>query len=111
MTSNIQTQLNGKLSGSAAFAKLIYGGTISQNGTKTLDCGFTPQFCTYFMSSAGSAAPWVGGAVNFGKNNQEFRIYTSGSAYQRFKVSRSGNSVTVTKTGSDTVTLYLYAHR
>ena len=111
VTSNIQTQLNSKLSGSAAFAKLIYGGTISQNGTKTLDCGFTPQFCTYFMSSAGSAAPWVGGAVNFGKNNQEFRIYTSGSAYQRFKVSRSGNSVTVTKTGSDTVTLYLYAHR
>ena len=111
VTSNIQTQLNGKLSGSSAFAKLIYGGTISQNGTKTLDCGFTPQFCTYFMSSAGSAAPWVGGAVNFGKNNQEFRIYTTGSAYQRFKVSRSGNSVTVTKTGSDTVTLYLYAHR
>lgn len=111
VTSNIQTQLNGKLSGSSAFAKLIYGGTISQNGTKTLDCGFTPQFCTYFMSSAGSADPWVGGAVNFGKNNQEFRIYTSGSAYQRFKVSRSGNSVTVTKTGSDTVTLYLYAHR
>ena len=111
VTSNIQTQLNGKLSGSAAFAKLIYGGTISQNGKKTLDCGFTPQFCTYFMSSAGSADPWVGGAVNFGKNNQEFRIYTTGSAYQRFKVSRSGNSVTVTKTGSDTVTLYLYAHR
>ena len=111
VTSNIQTQLNSKLSGSAAFAKLIYGGTISQNGKKTLDCGFTPQFCTYFMSSAGSADPWVGGAVNFGKNNQEFRIYTSGSAYQRFKVSRSGNSVTVTKTGSDTVTLYLYAHR
>lgn len=111
VTSNIQTQLNSKLSGSAAFAKLIYGGTISQNGKKTLDCGFTPQFCTYFMSSAGSADPWVGGAVNFGKNNQEFRIYTTGSAYQRFKVSRSGNSVTVTKTGSDTVTLYLYAHR
>lgn len=111
VTSNIQTQLNSKLSGSSAFAKLIYGGTISQNGTKTLDCGFTPQFCTYFMSSAGSAAPWVGGAVNFGKNNQEFRIYTTGSAYQRFKVSRSGNSVTITKTGSDTVTLYLYAHR
>ena len=111
VTSNIQTQLNGKLSGSSAFAKLIYGGTISQNGTKTVDCGFTPQFCTYFMSSAGSADPWVGGAVNFGKNNQEFRIYTTGSAYQRFKVSRSGNSVTVTKTGSDTVTLYLYAHR
>ena len=111
VTSNIQTQLNSKLSGSSAFAKLIYGGTISQNGKKTLDCGFTPQFCTYFMSSAGSAAPWVGGAVNFGKNNQEFRIYTTGSAYQRFKVSRSGNSVTVTKTGSDTVTLYLYAHR
>lgn len=111
VTSNIQTQLNGKLSGSSAFAKLIYGGTISQNGTKTVNCGFTPQFCTYFMSSAGSAAPWVGGAVNFGKNNQEFRIYTTGSAYQRFKVSRSGNSVTVTKTGSDTVTLYLYAHR
>lgn len=111
VTSNIQTQLNSKLSGSSAFAKLIYGGTISQNGKKTLDCGFTPQFCTYFMSSAGSADPWVGGAVNFGKNNQEFRIYTTGSAYQRFKVSRSGNSVTVTKTGSDTVTLYLYAHR
>ena len=111
VTSNIQTQLNGKLSGSSAFAKLIYGGTISQNGTKTLDCGFTPQFCTYFMSSAGSADPWVGGAVNFGKNNQEFRIYTTGSAYQRFKVSRSGNSVTIKKTGSDTVTLYLYAHR
>ena len=111
VTSNIQTQLNSKLSGSSAFAKLIYGGTISQNGTKTLDCGFTPQFCTYFMSSAGSADPWVGGAVNFGKNNQEFRIYTTGSAYQRFKVSRSGNSVTIKKTGSDTVTLYLYAHR
>lgn len=111
VTSNIQTQLNGKLSGSSTFAKLIYGGTISQNGTKTVNCGFTPHFCTYFMSSAGSAAPWVGGAVNFGKNNQEFRIYTTGSAYQRFKVSRSGNSVTVTKTGSDTVTLYLYAHR
>lgn len=111
VTANIQTQLNGKLSGSSAFAKLIYGGTISQNGTKTVDCGFTPQFCTYFMSSANSTEPWVGGAVNFGKNSQEFRIYTSGSAYQRFKVSRSGNSVTVTKTGSDTVTLYLYAHR
>lgn len=111
VTSNIQTQLNGKLSSSSAFAKLVYGGTISQNGTKTVDCGFTPQFCTYFISSANSAAPWVGGAINFGKNGQEFRIYTSGSAYQRFTCSRSGNSVTVTKTGSDTVTLYLYAHR
>ena len=111
VTSNIQTQLNGKLSGSSAFAKLIYGGTISQNGTKTVNCGFTPQFCTYFMSSAGNAAPWVGGAINFGKNGQEFRIYTTGSAYQRFTCSRSGTNVTIKKTGSDTVTLYLYAHR
>lgn len=111
VTSNIQTQLNGKLSGSSAFAKLIYGGTISQNGTKTVDCGFTPQFCTYFCSSANNAAPWVGGAINFGKNGQEFRIYTNGSAYQRFTCSRTGNSVKITKTGSDTVTLYLYAHR
>ena len=111
VTSNIQTQLNGKLSGSSAFAKLIYGGTISQNGTKTVDCGFTPQFCTYFMSAANNAAPWVGGAINFGKNGQEFRIYTSGSAYQRFTCSRSGSKVTIKKTGSDTVTLYLYAHR
>ena len=111
VTSNIQTQLNGKLSGSSAFAKLIYGGTISQNGTKTVNCGFTPQFCTYFMSSANNAAPWVGGAINFGKNGQEFRIYTTGSAYQRFTCSRSGTNVTIKKTGSDTVTLYLYAHR
>ena len=111
VTSNIQTQLNGKLSGSSAFAKLIYGGTISQNGTKTVDCGFTPQFCTYFMSSASNAAPWVCGAINFGKNGQEFRIYTSGSTYQRFTCSRSGSKVTIKKTGSDTVTMYLYAHR
>ena len=111
VTSNIQTQLNSKLSGSSAFAKLIYGGTISLNGTKTVNCGFTPQFCTLFMSSANSAAPWVGCAVNFGKNGQEFRVYTTGSAYQRFTLSRSGNSVTIKKTGSDTVTLYLYAHR
>lgn len=111
VTSNIQTQLNSKLSGSSAFAKLIYGGTISQNGKKTLDCGFTPQFCTYLCSSANNAAPWVGGAINFGKNGQEFRIYTSGSAYQRFTCSRSGSKVTIKKTGSDTVTLYLYAHR
>ena len=111
VTSNIQTQLNGKLSGSSAFAKLIYGGTISQNGKKTVNCGFTPQFCTYFMSSANNAAPWVGGAINFGKNGQEFRIYTTGSAYQRFTCSRNGNNVTIKKTGSDTVTLYLYAHR
>ena len=111
VTSNVQSQLNSKLSGSSAFAKLIYGGTISQNGTKTVNCGFTPQFCTYFMSSAGNAAPWVGGAINFGKNGQEFRIYTTGSAYQRFTCSRSGTNVTIKKTGSDTVTLYLYAHR
>lgn len=111
VTSNVQSQLNGKLSGSSAFAKLIYGGTISQNGTKTVDCGFTPQFCTYLCSSANNAAPWVGGAINFGKNGQEFRIYTSGSAYQRFTCSRSGSKVTIKKTGSDTVTLYLYAHR
>ena len=111
VTSNIQTQLNSKLSGSSAFAKLIYGGTISQNGTKTVNCGFTPQFCTYFMSSANNAAPWVGGAINFGKNGQEFRVYTTGSAYQRFTCSRNGNNVTIKKTGSDTVTLYLYAHR
>lgn len=108
VTSNIQTQLNNR---PTSFSKLVKAGTMSQDDTATVNCGFTPTFCTFLMSSAGSTGPWVGGAINLHSTNREFRIYTTSSSYQRFKVTLSGTNITLTKTGSDTVTIYFTAHR
>lgn len=108
VTSNVQSQLNAR---PTSFSKVVKAGTMSQDNTASVNCGFKPTFCTFLMSSAGSAAPWVGGAINLQKTNQEFRIYSTSNSYQRFKVTLSGNKITLTKTGSDTVTIYFTAHR